>query len=149
MKKLLTAISAVLILACGCSTGNQAIIKVNGEAITKKQYDLVFDEFMEGSPFFSGNKKALKENKDNMLYGIFRDKVVNELIYATLLNQEIKKRNILVTDEDYAKEIEFLSSVMGSRAELNNFLKSHGISPAQFKKSTYDRLKMEKLAESI
>ena len=51
-----------------------------------------------------------------MLYGIFRYKVVNELIYATLLNQEIKKRNIIVTEEDYAKEIEFLSSIMGSRA---------------------------------
>ena len=149
MKKLLTTITAALILACGCTTGGEAIMKVNGEVITKKQFDQVFDEFMGSSPFFAGNKDSIKNSKDNLLYGIFKDKVVNELIYATLLKQEIKKRNIIVTDEDYAKEIEFLSSILGSKAELNNFLKSHGISPASFKKSTYERLKMQKLAESI
>lgn len=149
MKKLLSALAVITFLTAGCSvTQGNVILKVNGEAITQKQYDEAFKELAAGSPFFAG-KDALKNTENNMLYGIFKDKAVNELIYKTLINQEIARRNITVTDEDYAKEIEALAGVLGSKEALNNFLKSRGISPAKFKKATYERLKMEKLAESI
>ena len=104
MKKLLTTITAALILACGCTTGGEAIMKVNGEVITKKQFDQVFDEFMGSSPFFAGNKDSIKNSKDNLLYGIFKDKVVNELIYATLLKQETAAVR-LVSISNGSKEI--------------------------------------------
>lgn len=149
MKKLLSVLALITLFTVGCSaTQGNVILKINGEAITQKQFDDEFKEFTAGSPFFA-NADALKNTENNMLYGIFKDKVVNELIYKTLLNQEIARRNITVTNDDYANEIAKLSEILGSREELNNFLKNRGISPAKFKKATYERLKMEKLAESI
>ena len=49
------------------------------DSFTQKQYDEAFKELVAGSPFFA-SKDALKNTENNMLYGIFRDKTVNELI---------------------------------------------------------------------
>ncbi len=148
MKKLLLSLMFVGFLATGCSLkGGNVIIKVNNEPVTQAEFDKTFEEWV-GSSIFANNKDAFKD-KDNMLYGIFKDKVVNELIYNTLLEQEIKKRNIIVTNEDYEKEVERLISIFGSKNELNNILRAKGISPAQFKKMTTNELKVRKLADSI
>ena len=148
MKKLLLSLMFVGLLATGCSlnSGN-VIIKVNGEPITQGQFDKRFDEWVGGS-IFAQNKDAVKD-PNNMLYGIFKDKVVNELIYDKLLEQEIKKRNIVVTNEDYEKEIERLSNTFGSKDDLNKYLRNKGISPAKFKELTTNQIKVSKLADSI
>ena len=147
MKKLLLSLMFAGLIAAGCSlNGGNVILKVNGEPVTQAQFDETFDEWV-GDSIFANNKDAVK-NKDNMLYGIFKDKVVNELIYNTLLNQEIKKRNIIVTNEDYEKEIERLVGIFGSKSELNSFLRAKGISSAKFKEMTTNELKVRKLAET-
>ncbi len=149
MKKLLLSLMFVTVLAAGCSlNGGNVIMKVNGEPITQSQFDETFDDWV-GSSIFANNKDAFKNKEDNMLYGIFKDKVVNELIYQTLLEQEIKKRNIIVSNEDYEKEVERLISIFGSKNELNNFLRDKGISAGEFKKRTMAELKVRKLADSI
>lgn len=148
MKKLLLSLMFVGLLATGCSlNGGNVIIKVNGQPITQADFDRTFDEWV-GSSIFANNKDAVK-NKDNMLYGIFKDKVVNELIYNALLEQEIKKRNIIVTKEDYEKEVERLVGIFGSKNELSAFLRARGISSAKFKEMTTNELKVRKLADSI
>ncbi len=148
MKKLLLSLMFVGLLATGCSlnSGN-VIMKVNGEPITQGQFDKRFDEWVGGS-IFAQNKDAVKD-PNNMLYTIFKDKVVNELIYDKLLEQEIKKRNIVVTNEEYEKEVEKLIKTVGSKNELNKSLRARNISPSQFKRFTMNQLQVSKLADSI
>ncbi len=149
MKKLLLSLMLAGLITAGCSVNNgNVIIKVNNEPITQAEFDATFDDWV-GNSIFASNKDALKDEKNNILYGIFKDKVVNELIYSTLLKQEIQKRNITVSKEDYDKEIERLISILGSKNELNNILRNKGISPSEFKKLTMNELKIRKLADSI
>lgn len=152
MKKLLVALSLMSFIVTGCSVnGGDVIMKVNGEPVKKSQFDKKFKELSGGSPF-AANLKSAKDSDDkeqNMLYVIFRDKAVNELIYDTLIQQEIKRRNIIVTNEDYEKEFETIISIVGSKSALADKLKAAGISSAQFKKATMQHLTIAKLADSI
>ena len=121
MKKLLVALSLMSFIVTGCSVnGGDVIMKVNGEPVKKSQFDKKFKELSGGSPF-AANLKSAKDSDDkeqNMLYVIFRDKAVNELIYDTLIQQEIKRRNIIVTNEDYEKEFETIISIVGAKSAL-------------------------------
>ena len=152
MKKLLTVLALMSFIVSGCSiNGGNVIMKVNGEPITKSQFDTKFKELAGNSPFAANLNQSIKAGKsgENMLFQIFKDKAVNELVYDTLIKQEIKRRNIVVTDEDYEKEFENLVAVVGSKDVLNDRLKTLGVSPAKFKKATKEHLLIAKLADSI
>ena len=89
-KKLLAtlAVSAVLFAGCGLKSG-EAIIKVNNQNITQGQFDQAFDKQAN-----SGMLKALgvnaKDDKSSFIYLLIKERVVNELIVKTLLNEEIE-----------------------------------------------------------
>ena len=127
MKKLLAVFAMTMLFVSGCSfTGGSTIIKVNGEAISEKQFEETFESLVGSSPFFGSVslkeiKKAAEKDNENMLYSIFKDKAVNELIYTTLLEQEIKRRNIVATEADYEKELNYMIEILGSKSALNDF----------------------------
>lgn len=153
MKKLLTVLALMSFIATGCSVnGGNVIMKVNDEPVTKSQFDAKFKELAGSSPFGANLNASAKDKNaavNNMLYQIFRDKAVNELVYDTLIQQEIKRRNIIVSNEDYEKEFENIVSIVGSKSALNERLKASGVTAAQFKKATMEHLVVAKLADSI
>ena len=148
-KKLLTtlAISAVLFAGCGLKSGN-AIIKVNDQAITQGQFDEIFDKQAN-----SGMVKAfgidLKDEKNSLLYFLIKERIVNELVIKTLLDQEINKRGIKVSNEDVDEAIKDIVDKLGSKEQLDNVLKQNGISSSQFKKDLKEEVKMKKLAKEL
>ena len=122
-KKLLAtlAVSAVLFAGCGLKSG-EAIIKVNNQNITQGQFDQAFDKQAN-----SGMLKALgvnaKDGKNTFVYLLIKERVVNELIVKTLLNEEIEKRGIKVTNEDVDNAVkEIIEKVLD--AETRFLIKS-------------------------
>lgn len=148
-KKLLAtlAISAVLFAGCGLKSG-EAIIKVNDKKITQGQ----FDEMMNRQAG-SGTLKALgvdiKSDKNNFLYLLIKDRVVNELIVKTLLSEEMEKRGIEASNEDVENAVKDIITKVGSKEQLDALLKQNGITPAQFKKDLKEEVKMKKLAKEL
>ena len=148
-KKLLAtlALSAVLFTGCGLKSG-EAIIKVNDTKITQGQFDEMFDKQTN-----NGMIKALgidvKNDKSNFLYLLIKERVVNELIIKALLDQEIERRGIKVTNEDVEEAIKDIIDKLGSKEQLDNILKSNGISANQFKKDLKEEVKMKKLAKEL
>ena len=130
MKKILTCAALSMALLSGCSFmhANDGIIKVNDKTITKSEFNKNFDKEINASMFknFGGSKNFVKSN-DNFMYVIYKDKVVNELIVKTLLDEEIEKRGIKVTDEDIKKEMKSIIDKVGSKEELNKLLKQRGV----------------------
>ena len=98
-------------------------------------------------------RKALgidvKDDKNSFLYMLIKDRVVNELIVKALLNQEMQKRGIEVTNKDVDDAVKEIIDTVGSKEQLDALLKQNGISNSQFKKDLKEEVKMKKLAKEL
>ena len=152
MKKLLCclALSTVLLSGCSLMHKSEGIIKVNNEVITQAQFEEAFDSSVDKSflKSFGGSKNFVKSD-ENPMYGIFKYKIVNELIVKSLLDQEIAKKGIKATDEDIQKELKTIIDKVGSKEELNKILKQRGVSNAQFTDDLKTQIKIKKLVNSV
>ena len=152
MKKLLLCLTLSTILFTGCTFAhrNDGIIKVNGQVIKQAEFDREFDKSVDNSMFqsFGGSKNFVKSD-ENPMYGVFKEKVVNELIIKALIDSEIEKRNITASKEDVQKELKTVIDKVGSKEELNKILKQRGISNDQFTNDLKTQIKIRKLINSI
>ena len=148
-KKLLAtlAISAVLFAGCGLKSG-EAIIKVNNQNITQGQFDAEFDK-QAGNGIAKALGVNVKDDKNSFLYLLIKDRVVNELIVKSLLNEEIEKRGITVSNQDVEDAVKEIIDKVGSKEQLDALLKQNGISNANFKKDLKEEVKMKKLAKEL
>ena len=148
-KKLLAtlAISAVLFAGCGLKSG-EAIIKVNNNTITQGQFDQEFDK-QAGSGIAKALGIDIKDDRNSFLYLLIKERVINELIVKTLLDEEIAKRGITVSNKDVDDAIKEIIEKVGSKEQLNLLLKQNGLSNSQFKKDLKEEIKMKKLAEEL
>ena len=147
-RKLLATLAISAILFAGCSVKDQdAIIKVNGKAITKAKYESLMDKSLKASPF--GAMGDLRANKDGFLYLMMEQQVVNQLVIEEILNQEAKKRGIKVTNKDIEQELKKIIKQMGGKDRLTETLKANDVTIAQFKKDLTTQVKMKKLADSV
>lgn len=80
---------------------------------------------------------------------LIKDRVVNELIVKALLNQEMQKRGIEVTNKDVDDAVKEIIDKVGSKEQLDALLKQNGISNSQFKKDLKEEVKMKKLAKEL
>lgn len=141
------AMSALLLTGCSLNQGN-TIIKVNDKNITQGQFDSAFDK-AAGNSMFAQMGVDVKKDKNNFLYLMVKDRVVNELIVKSLIDQEIEKRHIKVTNDDVDKELKTIIDKVGSKEKFNEILKQNKISSEQFKKDLTEEVKMKKLVAMI
>lgn len=151
MKKLklfatLIAASATMMI-CGC-TNHNALVTVNGDAITKAQYEKAFD-MVAGNSMFAQMGIDVKKDPSSFLHMMIKERVMNELIVKKLLDQEIEKRHIKVSKEDMDKQLIVIIDKVGSKEKFNELLKQNGVSTAQFKKDLSDEVKIQKLVDTL
>lgn len=145
--KLFATVAAASLILCGCVSKN-AVINVNGESITRVQYEKAFDAVASNS-MFSQMGIDLKKDESSFLHLMLKDRVVNELIVKELLDQEIEKRHIKVSKEDMDKQLKSIIDKVGSKEKFNELLKQNGVSSAQFKKDLTDEVKIQKLVDTL
>ena len=150
MKKLLVCLAVSTVLFTGCSFMHKSgIIEVNGKVITQADFDREFDKNVDASFLKSfGGVKNFPKEESNPMYNVFKEKVTNELIIKTLLDEEIKKRGIEATKEDVQNEIKTVVDKVGSKDELNRILKDRKISNEQFTNDLKTQIKIRKLVNS-
>lgn len=152
MKKLLTclALSTVLLSGCTLFQKTEGIVKVNDTVISMAEFDQAFDKSVDKSflKAFGGSKNFVKSD-ENPMFGIFKDKIVNELIVKALLDEEIAKRGIEATQEDIQAELKTVIDKIGSKEELNKLLKQRGVSNSQFTEDLKTQIKIKKLVNSL
>lgn len=140
------AVSATLML-CGC-TNHNAVVTVNGDSITRAQYEKAFDAVANNS-MFAQMGIDLKKDPNSFLHLMLKDRVINELIVKKLLDQEINKRHIKVSKDDMDKQLKSIIDKVGSKEKFNQLLKENGVSTAQFKKDLSDEVKIQKLVDTL
>lgn len=148
-KKLLAtlALSAVLFTGCGLKSG-EAIIKVNDQTITQGQFDQEFDK-QANTGFVKAFGINVKDGKNDFLYLLIKERVINELVVKALLDQEMQKRGIKVTNKDVDDAVKEIIDKLGSKEQLNALLKQYDMTNADFKRDLKEEVKMKKLAKSL
>lgn len=145
--KLLATLALSAVLFTGCGTSQNAIIKINDQAITQAEYDKLMDRSIGQSPF--GKLGDLKGNKDGFLYLMMEQNVINQLIITELLEQEAKDRGIKVTSKDVDEALKKSMDQLGGKDRLLEVLKANDISVKEFKEDLKNQVKMQKLANSV
>ena len=148
-KKLLAtvALSAILFTGCGIKS-TQTIIKVNDKKITQAQFDESFNK-QTNNGMIAQLGIDVKDGKNNFLYYLIKERVVNELIVRSLLEQEMARRDIKVTKEDIDNAVKEIVDKVGSKEQLEQILKQNGISAGDFRKDLTQEVKMKKLAKEL
>ena len=152
MKKLLVtvALSAILLSGCSLFSKNEGIIKVNDVVITQGEFDKAFDKAANASFLKAfGGADNIARSENNVMYVVIKEKVVNELIMKALIDSEIEKRGIKVTEEDIQEELKSVIDKVGSKEELNKILKSRKVSNAEFVEDLKTQIRIKKLISSI
>ncbi len=148
-KNLLITLAASALLFSGCGIKSaETIIKVNDMNISQAQFDAELDKeakVIQSSPL----KVNIKDANNVFMYNLVKSRIVNELIIKTLLEDEIAKRGIKVTNDDINEAIKDIVDKVGSKENLDKILKQNGVSASEFKKDLKEQVKMRKLAESL
>lgn len=140
-------IASMSLMLCGCVNKN-AVVTVNGDAITRAQYEKAFDAVANNS-MFAQMGIDLKKDENSFLHLMLKERVINELVVKKLIDQEINKRHIKVSKEDMDKQLKSIIDKVGSKEKFNALLKENGVSTAQFKKDLADEVKIQKLVDSL
>ncbi len=140
-KILLTALLSIGILT-GCTIG-KGIITVNDEAITKAEYDKIYNQTMQ-SPQMAFLGDAAKD-PESIFSLMTRDKIVNELIVKKILAQEIKKQEITVSGDEVKAKKEALIAQLGGEKEFKERLKQAGVTDSEITNDIKEEIKIDKL----
>lgn len=127
----------MLMLAAGCSKGYVA--EVNGEKITKKEYESALKMRMgaHAQRGVSVEEKAI------------RAAVMDELIASRLIAQTAKERKITVGEKDLDAEIKNAEAMFGGKKEFRAYLKKSGIAYEAFRKDLKKTLLANRLLEEL
>src|SRR5574344_1824749 len=148
MKRVLLMAMASILLATGCTVPGKAIIKVNNKSITQADYNKAYTNVANDSMLESMGIK-IPQDDNNYMYLMIKDRVVNELIVKSLVDQEIEKRHIKVTNDDVNAELKMMIDKIGSKEKFEDVLKRNGISNKQFMSDLKEEVKMRKLVDVI
>lgn len=146
LSKILLASALVVFGLTGCGQDKTAIIKVNDEAITKGQYEEAY-KLETSSPQYQQVASFLAD-ENSVMSLMLKDRIVNELVLKTIINQEVKKREISVTKEELAARKAEIIDKLGSEEKLNELLKRNGVSNKQFEEDLQNEIKIDKLIDS-
>ena len=140
-------LASVFILT-GCNTHKDVIIKVNNKPITQNQFDTEYKKVATNDTLARMGIE-IPQDDNNFMYLMIKDKVVNELIVRSLVDQEIAKRHIKVSNADLNNELKTMIDKVGSKEQFNAILKRNGVSNEQFKKDLKEEVKVKKLVNMI
>ncbi len=148
--KLLALMLFVAIVFTGCGLKNKdAIVKVNNHVITQGDYDELFKQTVKNPALQMFGLDDKKIDKKSFMYLMIKDKVVNELIVRTLIEDEVEKRGIKVSNKDAEAALNNAIAQVGSKAKFNEILKQYGVSLAEFKRDLVEEVKMKKLVDML
>jgi foldase protein PrsA len=126
----------------GCSNKDVAA-RVNGQVIKTSDLTVQLDQLKKQYPqMFTGN------DAEGRLLD-YKQRLLENLINQTLIEQAASKKGVNVTDADIQKQIDQLRSGFKDQAAFNQALKSAGMTLDQLKTQIKNQLITQKLVETL
>lgn len=139
---LLAAVVAGAVATSGCSQKDVAA-KVNGESISTSEVDKQLEQLKKQYPnMFTG-----ADGEGRLLD--FKQRIVDNLVNAKLVEQAAKEKGIEVSDADIQKQVDQLRGGFKDQAQFDAALKSAGMTVDSLKDSIRQQLVTNKLMEQL
>lgn len=148
MLVLTMALMATLLTGCDMNNAKDAVITIDKTVITKTQFDKEIDK-ASNSQMFAQAGVDLKKDPNSYMYLMVKDKIVNDLIIKSLLDNEIKARKIKVSGKEVDAELKTIIEKVGSKERFEEIIKQNGVTHAQVKKDIEQELKVQKLVAML
>lgn len=146
LKLIFTSLICACVL-CGCAS-KDVIVTVNDRDITKAEFNKQYKKRVE-SPELKHSGIDLNKAENIPLKLLTQKQVIDEMIVLALIDEEIEKRKIEITDADVEKEYNRFIQIVGSEDKLKEDLKKNGVSEKQFKDDLKTELKYRALINQI
>lgn len=158
-KKLVTmilslGILALLVVGCNTSTNNgdaidesEAVAKVNGELISKKQFEDNLERIEQRYKQQYGMN--FSEGKAAKMLPSIKKRLLNQMIQEELLLQKAKKENIEISDEEIKNHLDQVKNSYESEEQFKEQLKKSGLSVEQITKDLKKNMLIEKLSDQL
>lgn len=137
-----TAALALIVTAAGCGTSD-AVAKVNGEKITREE----FDGIVEVAKKQDTTLASLKEGDAMLLQ--YKRMILDSMIEAVLVRQEAKRVGIKVTDKDIDAKLAEIKASYPDENSFNEVVKQSGMTMEQIRQSISDQLIYQALYDKV
>jgi foldase protein PrsA len=136
------ALAAALTLSAGCQPSNVAA-KVNGEKITIEELNKQVEQLKKQYPqMFEG-----ADGEGRLLD--FKQRLLDNLINAKLIELAAKEKNISISDADVKKQVDQLKAGFKDQAQFEAALKSAGMTAETLNNQIREQLLTQKIVESL
>lgn len=114
------------------------VATVNGVNIERADYNSSVDELKKRFSMFGGNIPEAQLAR-------FKQKIIERMVEDELINQELKKASVAVTDDEVNKELEqYKERTPGGPEQFEAFLKRSGMTMDKIKGDIQQRLALKK-----
>lgn len=138
---LLIVISLTLV---GCN-GKKIAAKVNGEEVSLEEFEEVYKAGVESYKSQYGEEvlEQVIGQKDETVDDMIRENTIESLVLLKLIEQDSKKRDIKVSEEDVNNTFKELRDSMGSKEDFKKMLEQNKVTEGEVKKN----IRLQKLNE--
>lgn len=122
----------------GCSGKKEEVVAVvNGEEITKEQFDDYYNMLKSS---YESEAGKIDEDKDRMIIKNMQDKAYDDLVLQVLVKQQAEKEGIKIDEKEVEADLKAFKEHMGEKG-YQDFLKRTGMT----EKELLRQLKIEKM----
>lgn len=146
---LFTVLTMIFSVSCK-KTDENAVATVNGKAISKEAFTENYQVYALMYKQQLGAEALKKTNKDGVSFNDkLKENILEKLIIDELINQEIDKKKIAISDDEAKDLYERTIKDMGGQEQYEKFLKQQNITDEFIKESTKKDYKQQKLEEAF
>ncbi len=146
--KLILTMMMVCVLATACGGSKNAIVTINDTVITQKEFDAEIEKVAK-NPELKAQGVEIKKDDANPLYLVIKSRVIDEMIVRALIEEEIAKRKITVSDKELAAENKKIIDSIGSSDKYKELLAQSGVSEKEFLSDLKNQLRYMKLIDQL
>ncbi|MCQ2958118.1 MAG: peptidylprolyl isomerase [Candidatus Gastranaerophilales bacterium] len=145
---LMVALMAMIMMCSGCKKAgsDKAVIMVNDMPITQAELQKSIDKQLN-SPFLAQFDKKSDEYK--LLELMAKDKAVNELIVKKIIDNEIIKRGITISENDLKEYKDKMIAQVGGDANFKEALAKNNITENEFNEMVANEIQVGRLINAL
>lgn len=143
---LVIILSLCVSVLAGCEkTPKDAVAKVNGDTISKDEFDKNFEMYKKAYESQYGPDIMKKDaGNDKTFEEVIKENILEKLITEKLITESAKEKNITVTDEELKEQLKNYEEILGGEEKYKEFLKQNNLTEEYFKDSIKKEMTIDK-----